>query len=75
MHYIVLEIQESADGSVASLINAYATEREALAKYYQILSAAAISDLKKHGAVLLTDEGTYLRSDCFIDSEHYEPGH
>jgi hypothetical protein len=41
MHYIVLEIQESADGSVASLINAYATEREALAKYYQILSAAA----------------------------------
>lgn len=75
MNYIVLEIQKNSEGQISTIPYAFATETEALAKYYQILSVAALSGLKKHGAVILTDEGFSLRYDCFVDSNHIEPVH
>ena len=68
--YIVMEIQTSEQ--VATIVNAYDNRNEAEQKYHQILSAAAVSTVPKHGAVMLTDEGVRLKGECYIH-EQEEP--
>ena len=68
--FIVMEIQTS--DTVAPIVNSYADRNTAEQKYHQILSAAAVSEVPKHGAVMLTDEGTRLKSECYIHEEEAE---
>lgn len=56
MGFIVLEIQKQ-DGKIATLVTQHDTLNEARAKYHAVLSAAAISGLERHGAVLLREDG------------------
>ena len=63
--YIVLETQTNAEGIVSTLINSYADNSLAKSKYYQILSAAAISNIPKHCAYIFDDEGMFIKSECF----------
>ena len=63
MKYIVMEIQNS--GSVATLVTQHDTKNDAEAKFHAVLAAAAISSVPVHSAVLLTDEGVWLRSECY----------
>lgn len=63
MKYIVMEIQTS--DSVATIIQDYPEKPEAESRYHAILSAAAISAVPKHGAVMLTDEGERLKGECY----------
>lgn len=70
MKYIVVEIQTMENGQVATIPTTFDTEREANAKYHQILSYAAVSGLPCHSAVVLTEEAQFLRRDFFrTDSE------
>lgn len=62
--YVVLEIQKDND-TVATLVNSYATRNEAENKYHSILSAAAISEVDVHSALMCTDEGIPIKN------EHY----
>lgn len=62
--FIVIEIQVT--DKVATIVNSYSDRLEAESKYHQILTAAAISDVPKHGAVLLNDEGQRINSECYI---------
>ena len=68
--YIVIEIQTS--DTVATIVNAYEDRNTAEQKYHQILSAAAVSEVPKHGAVMLTDEGVRLKGECYIHEEEGE---
>lgn len=61
MKYIVIEIQTS--DRVATLVNAYDTENEALAKFHNILAAAAVGSLPCHAAVILTEDGMIVRNE------------
>lgn len=70
--YIVIEIQTT--DTVATIVNAYDNRNEAEQKYHMILSAAAVSQVPKHGAVMLTDEGVRLKGECYIHEEEEEPG-
>lgn len=63
--FIVIEIQTTED-NVATLVNSFADRPQAESKYHQILSAAAVSNVLKHGAVMLTDEGERLKNECYI---------
>ena len=63
MKYIVMEIQTS--DSVATIVNPYDERAEAESKYHQILTAAAVSTVPKHGAIMLTDEGERLKGECY----------
>lgn len=65
--FIVIEIQTS--NTVATLVNAYEDRNQAENKYHAILSAAAVSAVPKHGAVMLTDEGVRLKSECYIHEQ------
>ena len=65
--YIVIEIQTT--DKVATLTTAYEDRNQAEQKYHQILSAAAVSQVPKHGAVMLTDEGVRLKGECYIHEQ------
>ena len=59
--FIVLEIQNTS-----VLVNDYNTRNEGENKYHTILAYAAVSSLEKHSAVMLTNEGEYIKSECFV---------
>ena len=61
--YIVMEIQKG--NTVSTIVDSYETLNEAENKYHTILAYAAISSVPKHSAVLLTEEGDYVKHECF----------
>lgn len=66
--YIVLEVQVNKDGTVGTIVNAYEKISEAQNKYHTVLAGAAISNLPKHSAFLLTEDG-YMDNQCFYHGE------
>lgn len=66
--FIVMEIQVFEDGKMSTPCYAYDNKNSADSKYHAILSSASVSKLPRHSAVMLTDEG------YFIKSETYEHG-
>lgn len=73
MTYIVIELQTNANGVVGNLVYSYANRNEAEQKYHLILSAAAVSQLPAHAAVLITGDGRTLASQCYRHEEEEEP--
>lgn len=71
--FIVIELQKNEE-QVTNLVTTHATAYEAESKYHQILSAAAISEVGTHSAIMLTDAGEYLKSEHYThSSEDEEP--
>ena len=65
--FIVIEIQTTSAAEASVLPpNVYSDRNEAESKYHEILMYAAKSITLKHGAVMLTEEGTRLKSECYI---------
>ena len=65
MNYIVTEFQTTAADATSVLTTVHTTREEAEQKYHMILSAAAVSGLKYHGAQLMDAFGTIYKV------EHY----
>lgn len=63
--YIVIELQTNAEGQVANIVTAYENRLEAESKYHQILTAAAISSIYTHSAVILNERGEVERSEYY----------
>lgn len=63
--FIVIETQATSE-SVATIVNDYSDRLQAESKYHQILTAAATSQVPKHGAVLLNDEGQMINHECYM---------
>ena len=59
MNYLVVEMQ-TANGQTAALNYSYDNKLDAESKYHAVLSAAAISQVPIHAAVLLTEEGNRI---------------
>ncbi len=75
MKYLVTEVQSFPGGATSTPTYAYDSAKyesqdkallAAKAKYYQLLSGAAVSQVPVHAVFMYTDEGFY------IDSEHFE---
>ena len=64
MKYVVIELQENGE-QVANLVNAYSSVNQEEEKYHQILSAAAVSQVPCHSAVMLNSEGMYIKSESY----------
>lgn len=62
--FIVMEIQTGNTVAVVPPV-AYENRNDAENKYHTILAAAATSEVPKHAAVMLTEEGTRLKSECY----------
>lgn len=57
MNYIVTEFQTTDADATSVLTSVHTTREEAEQKYHMILSAAAVSGLKYHGASLMNAFG------------------
>lgn len=64
--YIVLEVQKlDATTLVILPANTYNTMEEADSKFYAILSAAAVSSVPIHSAIILNEEGSPIRYESY----------
>ena len=73
MTYIVLEMQTS-NGVTAVVPPATYTDRnEAEAKFHQILQYAATSNIERHAASLITEDGRLVRNECYVHPIEPEP--
>lgn len=65
INYIVIEIQKTDDTSISSIVTNHIDRNEAESKYHQVLAAASISSIQRHSAVMLMDDGTFMKSETF----------
>lgn len=66
--FIVIEMQTN-NGEVGTIINKFDDINKAYQKYYQILSAAAVSSVPTHTAIILTERGDVVRVEHFEHNE------
>ena len=67
--YVVMEIQTNTDDTVGTLVSAYNDRNEAESAYHRVLSAAAVSLLPVHAAILATTDGGVLESRSYTHDE------
>lgn len=72
MKYIVIELQESADGQVSNIVTSHDTANEAESKYHTILASAAVSSVPVHSAVMLNSHGGYSNSQSYDHTQESE---
>ena len=73
MKYVVVEIQQNANGTVGCIATAYAERELAEQKYHTVLSAAAVSNVPVHACSLLAGEGYTIKSEYFEHIPEPEP--
>lgn len=74
--YTTIENQVRNDGSKGLLFDHFSNLNAALAKYYTILAAAAVSDIPYHSGYLIRDDGIMIEGRVFdrrTESEETEP--
>lgn len=64
MKYVVIELQDLGE-QVANIVTAYASVNQAEQKYHEVLSAAAVSQVPVHSAIMLNSEGQYIKSEAY----------
>ena len=62
--YIVIELQTNGN-TTANVVTSHATRNEAEQKYHLVLSAAAVSNVEIHAAVMLTADGMVINSQAY----------
>ena len=62
--YLVIELQTS-NGQISTLNYQFDDIRLAEQKYYSILSAAAVSTIDVHAAMIIDAKGTVLKNDYY----------
>ena len=73
MFYTTIENQVREDGSRGLLYDHFDDENKALAKYYAICSAGAVSGIPYHSAHLLASDGRMIRQEIFERFPEPEP--
>lgn len=69
MIFYVLELQTTTTGSCIPF--SFDNQADAEAKYHSLLAVAAVSDVPKHGALLVNADGFVIKSEVY---DHTEPG-
>ena len=65
MTYIVIELQTNANDTVGILTDSYTNRDTAEQKYHMVLSAAAVSALPSHAAVMITGDGQLVKREVY----------
>lgn len=63
--YLVIEIQKWNDGKLAHLVTTHEEQSKAEQKYHAVLSAAAVSNVDVHSAVMLDDTGNRIKGETY----------
>ena len=70
MKFYVCELQTTVGGPGSVTPYAFDTRNTAEAKYHELLSVAAVSQVDKHGAILFNEDGFMLKNEVY---NHYVP--
>lgn len=70
MKYVVIELQDMGS-QVANIVTAYDSVNQAEQKYHEALSAAAVSQVPIHSAIMMNSEGQYIKSEGY---DHRQSG-
>lgn len=73
--YTTIENQVRTDGSMGLLYDHFEDLNAALAKYYTICAAAAVSEIPYHSAAIIRDDGIMIEGRVFdrrVDEEKEE---
>lgn len=71
--YTTVENQVRSDGSKGLLYDHYDNENQALAKFYTICAAAALSEIPYHAAFLIYEDGAVMQKIFDRRTEQQEP--
>lgn len=63
--FIVIELQ-TIGTQTANLVTSHTTLAEAEAKYHAVLSAAAVSSLDAHEAIMVNDRCVPIKHECYV---------
>jgi hypothetical protein len=63
--YIIIELQKNAEGHVSNIVTEHPTKDEAESKYHSVLSAAAVSKVPVHSAIIVSEEGFPVANKCY----------
>lgn len=63
--YLVIEIQKMNGGQLAHLVTTHEEQPEAEQKFHAVLSAAAVSAVDVHSAVMLDDTGERIKGETY----------
>ena len=63
--YTVIELQTNEQGQTANIVQSYEDRNQAASHYHQILSFAAISNVRKHACALLNEDGFCEKSEYY----------
>ena len=67
MIYYTIELQSGASG--AGIVNAYTNVEDAREKYFEILKYAVKSQVRKHGAVVIDENGFIVEQPRVFENE------
>lgn len=76
--YYIIEIQQYVNGEYGHLVHFAYDENPDKArlkgesKYYEVLSAAAVSELPSHAAILITADGFPIYHQCYKHTTNVE---
>ena len=66
MIFYVIELQSNEEAATSAIIPyAYADKTAAETHYHQVLMAAAGSEIRKHGCMLVNEDGFILKSEFY----------
>lgn len=63
MLYYVIELQSNEGG--ACVTNVFTDKALAESTYHDVLKYAAVSDVRKHGAILCNEDGFIIKSEVY----------
>lgn len=66
--YIVIELQKNGN-ELSNIVTTFDNLNEADNKYHTILASAAISNVDRHAASMLSDEGYYIKCEYYDHTE------
>ena len=67
MKYVLIELQTMDNGAVANIVTVYENELAAKSAYYSVMTAAALSNLPVHSAILMDNYGIVIMNGSFPD--------
>lgn len=65
MKFFVIEFQEQQNGQTSYVVTVHETRSDAESKYHTVLSYAAVSELRRHSAVIITPDGFVQKKECY----------
>ena len=63
--YLVIEFQYTGEHIAIPAPTEHTTINDANQKWHQIMAAAAVSNVPKHGALIIDETGLVIRRECY----------